>query len=509
MSALLAVAALALGWLALGLLSVRLRAAERWPAAFSTGTPLLAAFVLLLVKIHQYRRGVLLWTTITLVILALWRRRSIQVEDASPLRRSLLALAAIGLLAVSAWTAYTALGPDTTPLGHDDALAAAAEIHRGTLKPRWDETALWSAAFKFGNHAAVPLLHSIYLPGLALALLALLRRHTTPLAAVLATLLLLTAPALDVFAAQAGTQLLWLFCLFAALWLAHLAGQTSQPRLLLPVVLLAVFTAKLHLDSAPVFGGYVFGWLPWLATLPLAAALGWALRRQAICLAALLVFQIATSVPALTPRPQPTPKEPALFLETDTPVTSLTFTEQPIARAWTSHRATADPALYRILQTAWDEKLRPARQRRQPITDTPRRTFYVEHVGRIAEVRFFLRGVEVPRDSRWRVRSLEGEPSAPLAFDNSMVTACECAIEIDFGAPVTFDEVWIDGTEGVFTGAPAGLRRAATLELKRRGVTHILAWETGPLFDEFNRNADYWGAQEVGNRHGVHLFSLD
>ncbi len=509
MSAVLALAALALGWLALGALSVKLRAVERWPAAFAVGTPLLAAFVLLLVKIHQYRRGVLIGSTAVLILLALWRRRSIPVEESEPLPRPLIALFGIVLLAAFAWTAFAALGPDTTPPGQDSTFAAAAEIHRGASKPRWNATALWSAAFHLRRYTGVPLFHSFYLPALSLALLALLRRFTTPPAAVLAALLLATAPAYSILASQGGTHLLWLFCLFSALWLAILARQSRQWRLLLPALLLAFFTVRLSPISGGAFGGYLFGWLPWLAALPLAAFLGWALQRQLPWLAALLVFQVAASAPALSPRPLPTVRDFGNLLEEAIPPTSLTLTEQPIARAWTTRRVTTDPALFRIAAMSYDDRLRPRMERRLPLTAAPRRTFFLEHEGLIAEVRFFRNGVELPRSPAWRVRSLNGEQAAPLALDNSFVTGCDCAIDIDFGAPVEFDEVWIAGNKGQFAGAPKGLRRAATVELKRRGITHVLAWEGSPLTDELSRNAPYWGVTEVGSRNGAHLFSLD
>ncbi|HEY3443201.1 MAG TPA: hypothetical protein VGK29_20760 [Paludibaculum sp.] len=509
MSPLLALAALALGWLALGVFHIKLRADERWPAALAVGTPLLAALVLLLVKLHLFRRTPLLAATAVLVGLALWRRRGILLEDAPPLPRPILTLCAIGLLGLSAWAGYNAFGPDTTPPGEDQTFAAAAQIFRGAAKPHWDATALWSAAFQFNGHAAVPPLHAVYLPALALAFLAFLRRHLPPLAAVLATLLLATAPAFQLFAARSGAQLVWLLCLFTALWLAHLAGRTSQPRLLLPVLLLAVFAAKLHSIGGDAPGGYLFGWFPWLATLPLAALLAWALQRQPLCLAALAAFQFAASLPPLTPPPQPTSQETARFLESDTPAHALTWAEHPVAGAWTTRRSTTDPALLLILQSAWDENLRPARQRRQFVTSTLRRTFFIEHSGRIAEVRFYRNDVELPRNPAWRVRNLDGEAAATLAFDNSPVTGCHCAIGIDFGAPVEFDEVRISGTEGEYIGAPKGLRRAATLELKRRGITHILAWEKGTLYGELSRNAQYWGLREVGSRDAAHLFTLD
>ncbi|MBL0155693.1 MAG: hypothetical protein IPP47_01080 [Bryobacterales bacterium] len=509
MSPLLALNALALGWLALGLLRIKLRAAERWPAAFAIGTPLLAALVLLLVKLHLFRRTPLLAATAALVALALWRRRQILLEDAPPLPRPLLALCAAGLLALSAWAGYNAFGPDTTPAGSDQTFAAAAQIVRGAAKPHWDVTALWSAALRINGHAAVPRLHAIYLPALALAFLALLRRHLPPHAAVLAALLLAAAPAFQLFAARSGAQLVWLLCLFTALWLAHLAGQTRQPRLLLPVLLLAVFAAKLNPLGGSAPGGYLFGWFPWQATLPLAALLAWTLQRQPLCLAALAAFQFAASLPPITPPPQPTSQETARLLESDTPAHALTLAEHPVASAWTARRSTTEPALLLVLQSAWDENLRPTRQRRQFITSTPRRSFLIERSGHIAEVRFYRNDTELPRNPAWQVRSLQGEPAATLAFDNSPVTNCDCAIEINFAAPVEFDEVRINGTEGDYIGAPKGLRRAAALELKRRGITHILAWEKGPLYGELSRNAQYWGVKEVGFRDAAHLFTLE
>ncbi|MBI5283069.1 MAG: hypothetical protein HY858_15390 [Candidatus Solibacter usitatus] len=466
-----AVAAGALGWLVLGVLRVRLRGGERWPAAMACGSPLMAA----LARVHW---GVMAAAAVVLLALAVWRRKDIRVEESEPLPRwAVAACAAVGV--AYGWMALS------------DAAAEAA---------------------------AIP--HFLFLPWLALAVLAAARRVARPAGAVCAGLLTFTSQALMTYAGQEGPQVLVAFCLFSSCWLAALAWQSRQFRLLLPAVLLAVFTSRIWTTTGTAFGGFLFDRLPW-AAVPFAALLaGWAVQRLALWAAVLAAFQLVTAWPPVTELLAPAwtrrlaeerklAAQLGAYLDESVPAAAFVLTDMPLLRSRTTRNFTDSKELLRMARVAIEPVLQPSRERRIPLMDTPRRRFAIERGGWVSEVRFFHNGVELSRSPGWRVRTLEGEMRASLALDNSMVTGCDCALEVDFGAPVQFDEVWIGGTGGEFIGVPRGLRRAAIAALKQRGVTHILAGESGALADELNRNARYWGVTEVGARHGAHLFQLD
>jgi hypothetical protein len=118
-----------------------------------------------------------------------------------------------------------------------------------------------------------------------------------------------------------------------------------------------------------------------------------------------------------------------------------------------------------------------------------------------AEIRFYARGAEIEREPAWRVL-------CPDAFDNSLLTVCAGKAGVEFGREMTVKEVRVFGTRGAASPVPPGLRRAAIVELKRRGITHVLAGPEGSLADEMSRNAEYWGVEEIAESNGTRIYRI-
>lgn len=451
-----------LGWLILS--RTRLRMWERWPAAFACGVPL-AEFL------APMRRGVLLWASILLTLLAIWRRR-VNHEQEDPRPRWLLVPLGLGV-AVFAW--LTASHTRPTPAGLDDA------------------GLLWAMPARFGGAPAVVLLHAIFLLALGFSIFEAARRWMRPVGAVTAALLVWTAPPVWTLAGMSGSQGVYLYCLFGAVWLAGLAIQTRQWWLGVWAAVLALHCWTLAgISGGSVFSGFVFLHLPWVS-LPFAAlGLGWLVQRQAIAGAVLVGFQIATLWPGLAPAQDLTQGvEEARMVERSVGPKARILSEIPLARSQMTHTVSQDAELLAMLQrtsTRWPTV-------RMVVPEADRRSYVLTQERFMGEVQFYLRDKEIPRSPRWRV-------SRPEVFDNRVVTGCKCRVEIDFGEPVRFDQIQLMGSR-------PGLRREAVIVLRDLGYTHILVREGGPLGDELHRHAAYWGVKETGQHEEVHLFALE
>ncbi|GEM_PF-6938124 len=523
------IAALGLGLALLGLLRARLRLGEIYPAALAGGGPLFAAFCTVLAHSGLFRRGVLTAAAIVAALLGAALSRRLHIERTAPPPRLALAILIVPLLVFAWFPAQALLAPDLTPAGADAALASARHLCEGARDALWNASALWAAPFRFGAHSSAALLHLLFFASLAALVFAAIRRYSTTQAAVIAALLCSTAPASLLFASRAGTEILFWFCACAAVWLTALAVSSRQLQLLIPAFLSGGLAAQCIPVRADAFPGFIYPRLPWVL-IPLAAvALGWLLRRQTAAACTLVGFHLLTSFPPLTPC---LVKRPVLeahqfggdvqsfltehlsgypqtrYLEEFVPPAGTILTDQILPESRLSRRL-AHVALLRILGAAYDERALPARSRVLRVAPKPRRRYLPPPGGSIAEVRFYRGGVELPRSRDWRVRTTSGDSCAPLAFDNSLVTSCSGALEIDFGRDVVFDEVRITGTLGDLAPVPPGLRRAAVLELRRRGVTHLFLPAVSSAVADLSVNAPYWGVTEIGETHGAVLFQLD
>jgi len=160
----------------------------------------------------------------------------------------------------------------------------------------------------------------------------------------------------------------------------------------------------------------------------------------------------------------------------------------------------------------------------------------------IHELRVFDGARELPRDPRWRLNAQPYPWGIGDAFDGKLITFWKCGerlrpgqfVEVDFGGVEAADSVLIetapnqwgirlklegrDGSgqwkalaaEAQASNAPvpAGLRRAAAEELKRRGIDYLLVFDGEFGADDLARNAGLWGVQQVGEYKGARLYRL-
>jgi hypothetical protein len=160
----------------------------------------------------------------------------------------------------------------------------------------------------------------------------------------------------------------------------------------------------------------------------------------------------------------------------------------------------------------------------------------------IHELRVYDGPNQIPRGPEWRVRAYPYSWGIGQAFDNSLVTFWICGeaiapgqwVEVGFGHPTPADSLVIqtapdqpgirlrlDGSDSSgrwkllaqapqisATERPIGLRRAAAVELKRRGIDYVLAFDGEIGADDLRRNAAEWGIHEIGKLGRAHLYAL-
>jgi hypothetical protein len=152
---------------------------------------------------------------------------------------------------------------------------------------------------------------------------------------------------------------------------------------------------------------------------------------------------------------------------------------------------------------------------------------------RVAEMRVLRGGAELPRSARWRLRAWPNPWYAPLAFDNSPVTAWASGesvspgmyLELDFGRPETIDSVVLEGPrpagreqlrlEGLdarlqVNEAPLqpGLRRAAIVELKSRGIRYMVVFHDDWHADDYMMNSYQWGIRQLLETGQIRVYEL-
>jgi hypothetical protein len=161
----------------------------------------------------------------------------------------------------------------------------------------------------------------------------------------------------------------------------------------------------------------------------------------------------------------------------------------------------------------------------------------------VSELRLWNAGAELEREQTWRLRARPFPWTIPLAFDDRELTAWSSGesiwpgmfIEIDLGASRELDQVTVQaplryravrmrveecGADGACqpidaevlryeTVPPLNLRRAATRELKREGITHMLIQDGDYYYRDYLDKPDRWGLTLVGERNNAALFRID
>lgn len=161
----------------------------------------------------------------------------------------------------------------------------------------------------------------------------------------------------------------------------------------------------------------------------------------------------------------------------------------------------------------------------------------------ITELRIYNGDKEVPRERRWGLRAKPNPWDVQLAFDNSLVTRWKSRqtlfpgmfVEIDFGADVSADTVVLQSSRDQYQArlklegmdasgewkllsekpevraAPPllGLRRAATAELKARGVEYMLYYDHDFGAEDLRRNRHMYGVTLVAEAGEAKLYRID
>lgn len=188
---------------------------------------------------------------------------------------------------------------------------------------------------------------------------------------------------------------------------------------------------------------------------------------------------------------------------------------------------------------AWDFRFpaRTLRRIRLVQTGTGTRDLWSIH-----EVRVYNDERELPRAPEWRLTASPFPWDIRLAFDNSPVTRWKSWehirsgmwVQVDFGKTGTVSRVRLetstdqygvrvhlegDPGEGTWVrvgGEPEqsdliprlGLRRMATEELRRAGVTHLLVTGGDFGYDDYEREIDLWGFERAGEIDDSRLYRL-
>jgi hypothetical protein len=161
----------------------------------------------------------------------------------------------------------------------------------------------------------------------------------------------------------------------------------------------------------------------------------------------------------------------------------------------------------------------------------------------VHEVRFFHHGMELPRRPQWRLRAWPNPWEVQLAFDNSLATRWRTwesvkpgdFLEVDFGAEQQVDEVRLDTSPDYYEirlqvealdsngkwvrlaqdpkvaaadHETYSLRRAATYEMKARGIHYLVIGEDSFGADDIRDDPGAWGLAEVASGYGIRIFKV-
>ena len=162
---------------------------------------------------------------------------------------------------------------------------------------------------------------------------------------------------------------------------------------------------------------------------------------------------------------------------------------------------------------------------------------------RVAEMRVYRSGSELARSSRWRLRAWPNPWDVQLAFDNNPTTSWTSAqalftgmyVEVDFGSPESIDgvvlevprqrggvRIRLDGMDAEGRWAPlanqprlpeevplpSDLRRAASEQLKARGIGHIIVFDDDWQAADFMLNSYQWGIRQLAELNHARLYEI-
>ncbi len=161
----------------------------------------------------------------------------------------------------------------------------------------------------------------------------------------------------------------------------------------------------------------------------------------------------------------------------------------------------------------------------------------------VHEMRFFHQGVEIPRQSDWRLRAWPNPWDVQYAFDGSLATRWRTwetvkpgdYLDVDFGRNEPVDEIRLDtaadctashlevqamdanGQWRTLNQSPDyvasdhskySLRLAATYEMKQHGLHYLLIGEDFSGASDFQDDPEAWGLTPVVSGEGIQLYKV-
>jgi hypothetical protein len=160
----------------------------------------------------------------------------------------------------------------------------------------------------------------------------------------------------------------------------------------------------------------------------------------------------------------------------------------------------------------------------------------------VHELRFFRGGVEIPRQAEWRLRAWPNPWDVQLAFDNSPATRWRTwerarpgmYLDVDFGRLENLDQVRMETSydylhiktvlealneAGQWTGIAGdpvakaidpgpNIRRAATYEMKARGIHYLLLHDGDFGADDIQGDPEGWGLTPIAAGYGIRLYRV-
>jgi hypothetical protein len=242
----------------------------------------------------------------------------------------------------------------------------------------------------------------------------------------------------------------------------------------------------------------------------------------------------------------------ARTIEQVTPARSRILTLCPVPQAYTTRllfhpsESAIGKLAYQAITAVSESVVHPLAEMRFRFSPQSLRALRIvptaktSNVWSVTEMRVYLAGVEIPRSQAWRVSARPNSPEAPLAFDNSEVTAWSTGqnaqpgmfLEENFGSAVRVDQSMLlsrgdaklridglasDGQWRILAGSsgislhspPDGLRRIAVEELKSLGLEYVVTRNDETLGQDMLRYASYWGMKCFKQTGNVCIFRLD
>jgi len=165
-----------------------------------------------------------------------------------------------------------------------------------------------------------------------------------------------------------------------------------------------------------------------------------------------------------------------------------------------------------------------------------------ENFWTVAEMRIQSQGREVPRSANWRVSAWPNGWEAALAFDNSYATrwstwqamAPGARLQVEFDKPALVDAVvleadpawearlqvdvltepgrWVpitDTSERATVEPPAGLRRAATRDVKELGIRFLWINDSDFCAQDMKNYSRFWGITLLAEANGTRFYRID